>query len=551
MITAISPLNFYRNSVQKTTTPVSFEGRLPRSFTRPKHIKKIFAYRDFNRYSPLKINFGEYTIPVHNEGIAQKLKKNYSKDSFAELFDFAKRKGTFDYTLNSETGLVKTSQINRKENELMSDLIWTTDTCHNMVLVKQKNPEACTKIFNKLSDFYERQQTNFDYAISNPQKYKENDFWVSKVGVGHVFNPKNGKDHHWFTHTRLESVGMYLQTACDLISHGFKGGEYGYKTFDEIPKNVIDTFANSVKYLKAINYPQARSCGAWEEQTFVNSLTSDTAIINQAMRDVLNLMYSPTDNIHLTKLRKAILNSKHGDVFNDKASLYKLLKSGERRVEDIHNTESIKSNLPIQPWAEKCLGRKSDSAMAFVPQTETLNSHSVIGDSIAKIGMLRKLERNLVRDNGAIRYNGDEYINLDYHKIKDKWANNKKTNEAEWFLVSEIAKGYGSVVNQLLDEISKNGLNNKNRKLLDIAVKKETEFINRSYARITPKNMTKSNEYSCPAYKVPEAYEAVTTQNGVKFVPGAHTPLTWAESSLFEASAQFLDNLTRLEFLKL
>ena len=77
-------------------------------------------------------------------------------------------------------------------------------------------------------------------------------------------------------------------------------------------------------------------------------------------------------------------------------------------------------------------------------------------------------------------------------------------------------------------------------------MRKQTEFINRSYARLSPRNMTKSNGYSCPAYKVPEAYEAVTTARGVKYVPGAHTPLTWAESSLFEASELFIQNLNRL-----
>ncbi|MCR5266627.1 MAG: hypothetical protein K6E29_08575, partial [Cyanobacteria bacterium RUI128] len=78
----------------------------------------------------------------------------------------------------------------------------------------------------------------------------------------------------------------------------------------------------------------------------------------------------------------------------------------------------------------------------------------------------------------------------------------------------------------------------------------QTEHMNRSYARITPRNMTKSNRYSCPAYKVPEAYEAVTVKSGkVKFVPGAHSPLTWAESSLHKASNMYLENLERIEKL--
>lgn len=549
-INSINSVNYSNNYYSENfLANISFEKRLPRNFYRPKFVKSTFAYRDFLKYSPIKLNFGKYSIPVHNEGIAQKLKSTYTSETFQTLFDFAKKKGTFDYTFNPETGHVKTSTINRKENVLMSDLIWTTDTCHNLTLVKNSNPEACTQVFNSLSKFYEKQQANFDFAIANPQKYKENDFWVSKVGVGHAFIPSLGKDHPWFTHTRLESVGMYLQSACDLILEGFNGAKYGYKNFKDIPQNVVNTIANSVKYLKAINYPTARSCGAWEEQTFVNSLTSDTAIINDSMRKILKLLYSPTENKDLILLRKSLLNSKHGDVFNDKKALEQLLKSGEKRIENSHYFESKRSNIPVPAWAEKCLGRKTDAAMAFIPQTEILNHKSPIKDAISKIGLLRRLERDLVRDNGAIRYQGDEYLNLGYHKIDTPWKNNKNQSEAQWFLVSEIAKGYGTVVKNMADNISKNGLTSKNKRLLDYALKKETEFINRSYARITPKNMTKSNRYSCPAYKIPEAYEPVATKSGIKFIPGAHTPLTWAESSLYEASNQFLENLATLEQL--
>ena len=100
-----------------------------------------------------------------------------------------------------------------------------------------------------------------------------------------------------------------------------------------------------------------------------------------------------------------------------------------------------------------------------------------------------------------------------------------------------------------MNDIKSNGTNWQKEKILEFALAKQTEYINRSYARITPKGMTKSNGYSCPAYKLPEAYEAVTTKKGVKYVPGAHTPLTWAETSLDSASKQFIENLKQYESL--
>ena len=87
--------------------------------------------------------------------------------------------------------------------------------------------------------------------------------------------------------------------------------------------------------------------------------------------------------------------------------------------------------------------------------------------------------------------------------------------------------------------------------LLDFAIKKQTEYINRGYARITGKGSYKANGVKAPVYQVPEAYQAVTDSKGnIKFVPGAHTPLAWAQASLYDASKNFMDNLERYSELK-
>ena len=427
--------NFYNEQ-----TKLNFSGKLtPRGFTRPQKVKPIFAYRDFIKYSPLKKVFNgyknlSYTLPVHNEGISQKMKSKYCVEEFKNLYNFAKSKGTFDYTLDSEKGTVKTSQINIKENPLMSSLIWVTDSCHNIDLVKNKNPEACTKVFNRLAEFYEGQKGNFAKVFKNPEKYADNKLWYNKFGVGHVFTPATNKEHHWFANTRLESLGNYLRVGSELITEGFNGAKYGYKTAEDIPQTVVDSIANIARYLKEINYPQAPSCGAWEENTFQKSLTSDTAIINEAMRKLDTLMFSTTENKELIKLRERILNSENGGVFKDKIALDNLLKQGEKRIEKIHFVESPRADFKIEAdWQKRFYNRKSDSAMAFAPQTEIFKSGSVVKDALAKIDMLKSIEKDLVKENGALRYIGDEYINLDYHTLKNKGRDNKRTNEAEWF----------------------------------------------------------------------------------------------------------------------
>ncbi len=401
-----------------------------------------------------------------------------------------------------------------------------------------------------------KQQENFDRIINNPTEYKHNPFWplpLGQNGVGHCFVPTTKLPHHWFARTRLESVGNYLQVAIDMIKGGLSGKQYGYKTSEEIPQKIIDAISNCTKYLEAIHYPTARSCGAWEEQTFVNSLTSDTSIINQGIRDIMDLMFANTTNPEILKVRQRILNTKHGKIFEDKSILDKLLKDGEQRIIENPYLETVKGfyNKKLKPSEEKYLSRDYDAAMSFMPQTEVIRPGNIESDITKKLLLLKKLNKAIVRPNGAIRYKDDRYINLDYHTIKNQWTGNKKSNEAEWFLVSEISSAYGAVVRDILNYIEKNGTSSERlQKFLKMAISGETEYINRSYARITPKGMTKSNGYSCPAYKVPEAYEAVTTPKGIRYVPGAHT-LTWAEASLMKASELFNQNLQRLENIQI
>lgn len=536
--------------------PPAFEARFPNGIKRPRHTKKYLAYLNFSRYNPIVKDFATYKIPVHNEEIGRHLRQTYTSESFSELFDFVRGKGTFDYIMDAKTGFVKTSLINRKENILMSDMIWVTDTCNNMELIKRQNPQDCVRVLNKIADLYEGQKSVFDEVISMPSKYKKSGIhvWEGQTGVGHCFVPQTHRPHIWFAKTRLESIGNYLQQSSDIIRTGLNGGKYGYRTADEIPQNVIDSIANCTKYLKAINYPAARSCGAWEEQTFMSSLTSDTSICNQGIRDVIKLMYEPTENKEILKLRKRISDSKHGDVFDDIKTIKALLKEGELRIKNQPDIETLSRH----PHGTNVIDIKNyeryyDSAMAFMPQTEKIDTDDIYRDCAKKLYVLKKLEKNLVRENGAIRYKGDEYLNLDYHTLKNPQIDNKKSNEAEWFLVSEISCGYGSVARQLLEHIKQKGtITADDIKYLSMAIRGETEHINRGYARITPKNMTKSNMYSCPAYRIPEAYEAVTTPNGkIKFVPGAHNPLTWAGASLHKASELFLSNLRKLEELSI
>ena len=82
-----------KNLNQDIQTNLSFEARFPNGLKKPKHVKNFLAFRDYAKYNPLSMDFGKYKIPVHNEGIAQKLKPSYTSEDFNELYNFAKKKG--------------------------------------------------------------------------------------------------------------------------------------------------------------------------------------------------------------------------------------------------------------------------------------------------------------------------------------------------------------------------------------------------------------------------------------------------------------------------
>lgn len=507
---------------------------------------------DFLTNSSIKRDFGTYEIPINNPAIAPYIKKDYTYASFKKLYRQAKADGVFDYEVNKQNGFIKTSAFKPEsyEEEKMAKLVWVTDTCRNMSLLEKDTPELCTTSLESISSFYKKQQPNFDNIIEHPERYGNNNGWGD--GVFHEFDPSNFEPNYDFPRTRLESIGRYLKKAGQYINGGIEEGKpYGYRSSSEVSDNTIDSIGNCVKYLSSIYYPYAKSCGAWEERTFNSSLTSDTAIINEGFRKIMKLMYKETQNPEILKIRERIKNSKYGNIFNEESKLKDMLHDGEKRI--------------IVNHLEEAQGeRKLDSSLSFATHyinsklvwdnPELTHSQNVINDVIEHTKLLSELEGNeaskgLIGDYGAKRYLHDEYKNLNYDipELKGKINEN---HEAEWFMVSDISTGYGIQLKKITNMLKKEKRtpNMAEANMITQLLEKETEYINRAYARITGFNKLKANKKECPAFKLPEAYQAITDSKGnVKYVPGTNTPLTWAQSSNLLATKMFMQNLKTLE----
>lgn len=557
IVNAISSLNFKTNKHKEKSVSCpkvqtfqnsSFSPLKSDTISFGRRLSLEEAVKLFDKYQPKIKNFVSYSLPVHNSEIASKMSYSYKKETFEALFEHAKKNGVFDLNIDPKTNYVQTSLINAKENPLMSKLVWVTDSCNLMPLLKTNHPQACVPLMENMSAYYAKQQRSFDRIINDPLKFELNHDWpnTAKQGVGHVFNPKNGVSHKWFAKTRLDSMGLYIQTMTTLISNGFKGKNYGYKTAAQVSDNAIESIANSTAYLKKIIYPYAKDTGAWEEKTFNLTTSSDVAIINESFRKILDLMYSPTKDKEVLAIRKRLLNAKNGKVFKDEEGLRDMLKLGEYRIK----TNSL-DEIPLE--------RELDGALSFIYKTETFDKNVVkdVEESMRRLEILEKgtdKSGGIVRENGVLRYHKDTYLHLNYDLGgKPEYNTQKKfppKTEAQWFMVSDISTAYGKQVEKLLNKIEqdKGNASSEIRELLFEALSKQIEYVNRAYARITGKESYKANGVKCLENQVPEAYQAVNNSNGnIKFVPGTHSPLGWAQASLFEASEKLLENLSRIE----
>ncbi|MGM9999161.1 MAG: hypothetical protein ACI38Q_07200 [Candidatus Bruticola sp.] len=533
----------------------------------------------------------DYQVPVYNSAIFNLMRPEYTSTTLGTLRDLALRNYVFRINLNEKNGLISTSDIAEGENPEMSERAWITDTIYAGFLETNVSPKAWTTSLNTLAKFYtgKAEQRAFDKAIADPSSYREGG---PVEGVAHIFYPSTlERDSQWFNNKRLESHGLALRAFMAALRDGcIKHWDRGIK--DPSPQ-FLQAVTNLTAYLVSIDYATAPSAGNWEEIPFPGGLTWDTQAINDAMGEVIDIMYNPAfdSNKDIVKLRKALRCQKHGDIFSRRQDIEKAYKRGLDRVQKTYYAES-----PGQ--------REKDISLALLSSTQVMLDNDLLKSVRKHLKNLKMLEDALVRDNGVLRYapfdmtlkdgskavSPDSYLNLNYNIACDpeghvnfEWLNVLKefgskdaseadvfmarsllttpNCEAQWFLVSDLARGYAEQAKAICDKASsrtkpnaKPTLTDEEEALIKECLAGANRNINRAYARITPETDTvKANGAVAPAWSVPEAWQCVSTlppNSGKAYLPGVNTPLTWAESSLWMATNHYISVLTCLEAMK-
>jgi hypothetical protein len=523
------------------------------------------AVLEATKYQLVKKQFRNYVLPVHNPQIAKKLKYSYNQQNFSELFALCKEKGVFGFKFD-EQGFAVTASIDMDEEKAMAGNIWVTDTARCLDAIRSCNPKKDKIIIEKLSDFYMNEKSEFEEVIKNPAYYSSSNeikgvnHWN---GVHHAFNSKTLQGNPKFLTIRLDSLGIYMQKASESIINNTYKPQY-------IPDNLVDTLAYIPMYLKSIKYPDCKTCGNWENNVFEHGITSDTEIVRIGLKVLHEILTS--DNLDCQNIARKIADS-HQKIsqklglsskkLSDEVDL--LIKKGQARLDKDYLNESVSDTA----WQN----RPIDASLSFVTHTSKLDE-DVLLDVGKNIEILKRLEK-LLGENGLMRYERDAYENLnfdtvlnsrevfDFASIKEGSFDAKPPalkHRAQWFLVSDISKGYGVQLAKLADKIKEEGLipTEEELKLMNKCFDMQTQYLNRAFARITPEGALKSNGRPCPGWKVPESYMAVTSLKKDKkgnfeptYLPGINTPLAWAQSSLYDASMQYISSIKKMEELKL
>jgi hypothetical protein len=537
---------------------------------------------------------------VHNKEVGELLPEACDLPGIRKLYHAARELFNADCDKN---GLVVTSTA--PENRNMNVNRWITDSIHNLVLVKDE--EQKITIIRLLAKFYctSTEQEAFRLIIENPRLYRDpND---AEKGVAHIFQVDNiegeislQRDSTWANNKRLESHGLALRAFCEFLLG--QATDANCSAESEICKAV----ASLALYFQAIDYPTAPSAGAWEEVPLPGGLSWDTEAIRQGFVALQNLMFDASD-AGVNLYQKAICRSAShlaalagrvgaDALFTDQEILNELICAGIKQV-----------RLGVRQRAEAPGMRSRDSSLAFLAQSDLELSES--GDENERAWetarlykeLLDDLESGLVRESGMIRYEPfarepgkerdffDSYLTVNYwlgfdeegyfnptrtrlvkefessdasdpEVLKKRTKLGIREREAEWFLVTEMSRGYAKQAQRLCSILSREISDEQRQQvnnLMNDCKAKACEYLLRGYARITPgqaqeqeQKHIKANGEACQPWALPEAYEWVrirakaVSQGDVGFVervlPGANTSLAWAAASLKMATEEVI-----------
>lgn len=546
--------------------------------------ERVAAARRFaTQYAPRQI----LGYAVHNEFFTPQT--SFTSADIRALREKLTGLGTFAIASNPTTGLVQTSDTINAEMRRQ----WFTDSVMVSQMQRVLDPVSCLKatIVTAAALCTKEARDAVERTERDPAWYRDGGL---KNGVYHIYLPQSVRldeaglpvveeiraDSEWFNQKRLESQALALMHIVDTIIEGTKDhpATWGLpieKTTAREGELLLTAAFNMARYLIAANSSptdglpnfKTPSASSWEEAPLPHGVTSDAAFTVLGLERLRSLLYSPTTNEKLLKIRSHM--SKNGGLFPappEEEKLSAWISTGrnfvaERIVSPLERGESPIQN-PIRP-TDTSLTLLAASSYTFFPEDP-------VRDASVRYCIVKSCIARLLGANGMRRYN--EY-DLGGHKLHDSYLNilyhMPAVERAVVLQRSGTSRDFGSTdassvelltERQLLSEpesaaqwtigpsaslqaLAKAKLtlisaNARNTDLFASIEETLVDIINRNIAAIPGKLSDypplRADGTPLPLYQVMEAYEAIIDLNGErKFIPGAHT-LPWSTAQLFD-----------------
>lgn len=525
-----------------------------------------------------------------------KPKKSYSQADLKEVFKKLDEMGIFNFETIEDLGLMRTSETINADMRWQ----WVTDSSMMGFYQKKADPKAWRKslIINSCLYAHPSSVARIDDAIHNPGEHRHVVYdgpGIQDRGVFHTFNPESikfDKDGYpdlenfevgtWTAPKRVESQALLLK---DLLENvlAAETEEWGFKENEEFHgKNkeyVFQTIALLTKYLLAVNYNdyikahdlKAPSVSSWEEVTFWNGATSDTAIVVMAFKRLRELLKAKREGLIgelVQVLKKTVISEPPYVNFFDKSLLNNFIRIGEDEIYYKVIKAINEDFCPIQT-----LERHADTSLILLAASDYVFNLDPIKDSEIRLGVIKKMKKCLMGVHGMRRFNTfthgnvtnhDSYLSLNYQAateitpVAQVKSGDLKPHEFEFTRNSQTDKeleirGHFSHEDYVAQwtigtSAAIQALIKMQKKLenFDSTIKKDIEeeladFLNNTLCHIAQKDfagmtMIRSDGSELPRdFCVMEAYQAISDLDGnIKWLPGAHT-LTWTAVQLYDA----------------
>jgi len=535
------------------------------------------------RYRPRQV--GGYA--VHNEFFTPRV--SFSASDLAAVLEDLTRRGTFAIGSDPVTGLVQTSDT---VNAAMRRQ-WFTDSVMVSRLQRVLAPASCLQAAIVTAAALATPDVLAAVARTeaDPAWYRSGGL---RNGVSHIYLPQSVRcgpdgmpdvaaireDEAWFNQKRLESQALVVMHLVDIVMAGVaeRPAAWGLpveRIATPPGRLLLATAIRMARYLIAANTAptdgrpdfHTPSASSWEEVPLPDGMTSDAAFAVLGWERLHALLYAPTTEPRLLRVRHEVFAS--GTDLPEAptaARLEEWIEAGRRfvaqRVVEPLEVGELPVQNPLRPL-DTSLTLLAASPYRFFPADPLRDArirHRLVAACCSGL-----LGPHGMRRYGVFEFAGrtlhDSYLNIGYHMPPDEraqalghgpvgrhfgssdtstvelLAERQALSDAEWaaqwsigptaslqaLAAAKLALGWSEHADPRLAAVIEEGI---------------CDLVNRCVAaipgRLSDEPPLRADGTSLPPYQVMEAYEAVIATDGRRlFMPGAHT-LPWSAAQLFD-----------------